>query len=73
MNIYSDSQFNVHEIQTGRQANNVYAGAVVDVVRSWFSDSMSHRQIREALAALGDSRRREAAMKYLGITLTPVA
>jgi hypothetical protein len=62
----------VHDRHSGRQANNVLADHLADAVRPWFED-WSDADIRNAIEALREPGRREAAADYLGLELIPAA
>ncbi|MDO5747153.1 MAG: hypothetical protein Q4P66_05800 [Actinomycetaceae bacterium] len=65
------TQVNIHEPQTGRQANNVSVSAIADAIGPWFADIAGCQKVREAIIALQDEQRRDEAMRYLGIVLSP--
>lgn len=62
----------VHDRQSGRQANNLFADQLADAVRPWFED-WDDDGIRLAIEALRQPRQREAAADYLGLDLLPAA
>ncbi len=68
----AQTTLSVHDRQSGRQANNLFADQLADAVRPWFDD-WSDSGIREAIEALRVPDRRSEAAEFLGLDLIPVA
>lgn len=65
--------FNIHELATGRQANNLLDEALAEAVSPWFDEVRGDRRVEKAMEDLKVPAKRQRALRFLGLELTPVA